>query len=196
MPNWCKGILKIRGKKENIINFLENGTSLLDGFWEPKQIKPEIILNSCDEIEIENIEKRLKKIITTNFNNDYSIDSEDKEAIENVLDIIEKYKNSDYETISLENNHLKEELEKLQDENKMMKRAFDRQTTDMNNYLLEMQKKDKQIEKYRKNNRRLCKEVNKIFSENENLKNRIEKYLKEKQERFEFYKKKVKQMKF
>lgn len=31
MPNWCKGTLKIRGKKENIINFLENGTSLLDG---------------------------------------------------------------------------------------------------------------------------------------------------------------------
>lgn len=57
MPNWCKGTLKIRGKKENIINFLENGTSLLDGIWEPKQIKPEIILNSCDEIEIGNIDK-------------------------------------------------------------------------------------------------------------------------------------------
>ena len=73
--------------------------------------------------KIENIEKRLKKIITTNFNNDYSIDSEDKEAIENALDIIEKYKNSDYETISLENSHLKAELEKLQKENKELKKS-------------------------------------------------------------------------
>lgn len=73
--------------------------------------------------KIENIEKRLKKIITTNFNEDYSIDSEDKDAIENALDIIEKYKNSDYETISLENNHLKEELEKLQDENEELKKS-------------------------------------------------------------------------
>lgn len=75
------------------------------------------------ENKIENIEKRLNKIITTNFNEDYSIDSEDKDAIENALDIIEKYKNSDYETISLENNHLKEELEKLQDENKELKKS-------------------------------------------------------------------------
>lgn len=25
MPNWCEGILKVRGSKENIIRFLENG---------------------------------------------------------------------------------------------------------------------------------------------------------------------------
>ena len=75
------------------------------------------------ENKIENIEKILNKIITTNFNNDYSIDNKDKEAIENALDIIEKYKNSDYETISLENVHLKEELEKLQDENKELKKS-------------------------------------------------------------------------
>ena len=25
MPNWCKGVLKIRGKKKDIINFLNNG---------------------------------------------------------------------------------------------------------------------------------------------------------------------------
>ena len=57
MPNWCKGNLKIRGKKENIIKFLTEGTSLLDGFWEPKEIKPEIEVNDCDEIEIKNIDK-------------------------------------------------------------------------------------------------------------------------------------------
>lgn len=57
MPNWCKGNLKIRGKKENIIKFLEEGTSLLDGFWNPKEIKPEIEVNDCDEIEIRNLDK-------------------------------------------------------------------------------------------------------------------------------------------
>ena len=57
MPNWSKGNLKIRGKKENIIKFLEEGTSLLDGFWEPKEIKPEIEINDCDEIEIKNLNK-------------------------------------------------------------------------------------------------------------------------------------------
>lgn len=57
MPNWCKGNLKIRGKKENIIKFLKEGTSLLDGFWEPKEIKPEIEINDYDEIEIKNINK-------------------------------------------------------------------------------------------------------------------------------------------
>ena len=57
MPNWCKGNLKIRGKKENIIRFLKEGTSLLDGFWEPKEIEPEIEINDYDEIEIKNINK-------------------------------------------------------------------------------------------------------------------------------------------
>ena len=57
MPNWCKGNLKIRGRKENIIKFLEEGTSLLDGLWEPKEIKPEIEINDCDEIEIKNLDK-------------------------------------------------------------------------------------------------------------------------------------------
>ena len=57
MPNWCKGTLKVRGKKENIIKFLEDGTSLLDGLWEPKEIKPKLKINDCDAIEIENIDK-------------------------------------------------------------------------------------------------------------------------------------------
>lgn len=57
MPNWCKGNLKIKGKKGNIIKFLEEGTSLLEGFWEPKEIKPKIQINDCDEIEIENIDE-------------------------------------------------------------------------------------------------------------------------------------------
>lgn len=55
MPNWCKGTLKIRGKKENILNFLENGTSLLKGFWFPEEIRTEIKMNDYEEIEIKNI---------------------------------------------------------------------------------------------------------------------------------------------
>lgn len=58
MPNWCKGILKVRGKKEDIIKFLEEGTCLLDGLWNPKEIKPEIkIEEEFDEIKINNIDK-------------------------------------------------------------------------------------------------------------------------------------------
>lgn len=57
MPNWCKGNLKIRGKKENIIKFLEEGTSLLDGLWEPKEIEPKIEINDCDEITIKNLDR-------------------------------------------------------------------------------------------------------------------------------------------
>lgn len=30
MPNWCEGYLKIRGKKEDIVNFVENEISLLN----------------------------------------------------------------------------------------------------------------------------------------------------------------------
>lgn len=112
---------------------------------------PRVMIDNDNFIFIQSIEKLLYEY--------------QKEKREN-----EDLKNSDYETISLENTHLKEELEKLQDENEVLKRAFDRQNADISNYLLEMQKKDKQIEKYRKNNRRLCIEVNEIFSENEKLK--------------------------
>lgn len=36
-------------------------------------------------MELEKAKERCKKLITTKFNNDYSIDSTDQEAIENVL---------------------------------------------------------------------------------------------------------------
>lgn len=29
MPNWCEGYLKIRGKKEDIVNFVENEIRLV-----------------------------------------------------------------------------------------------------------------------------------------------------------------------
>ena len=42
------------------------------------------------KMSIEEAKKRLTMIITTKFNNDYSIDSTDKEAIEKVLNELEK----------------------------------------------------------------------------------------------------------
>lgn len=62
MPNWCKGTLKIRGKRENILKFLENGTSLLKGFWFPEEIKPEIKTNDLATIEIKNITEDINSL--------------------------------------------------------------------------------------------------------------------------------------
>lgn len=57
MPNWCKGTLKIRGKKEDIVNFLEMGTCFLNSFLELKEINPEVKLNGEYVLEIKNINK-------------------------------------------------------------------------------------------------------------------------------------------
>lgn len=46
MPNWCEGYLKIRGKKEDIVNFVENEISLLkskDIFSEPEYLEIKMI---------------------------------------------------------------------------------------------------------------------------------------------------------
>lgn len=47
---------------------------------------------------------RIAKLITTKFNNDYSIDNKDKEAIEHIL--------SDYKRVLKENEYLKEKWDK------------------------------------------------------------------------------------
>ena len=74
---------------------------------------------------------------------------------------IEKLKKIKKDTMTanecgLSNNDFKEEIEvydtvlnlitKLQKENEILKRAFDKQTADMSNNLLELQQKDKQID--------------------------------------------------
>ena len=33
MPNWCEGSLKVRGTKENILNFIKNGLKAYTGKW-------------------------------------------------------------------------------------------------------------------------------------------------------------------
>ena len=55
--------------------------------------------------------ERLNRIITTKFNNDYSIDSSDKEAIETVLSML-KEKDKEIEKLKKENDLAKEQLKK------------------------------------------------------------------------------------
>ena len=47
MPNWCEGYLKIRGKKEDIVNFVEN---------EIRLVKTENIFSEPEYLEIQLIE--------------------------------------------------------------------------------------------------------------------------------------------
>lgn len=52
MPNWCKGYLKIRGKKEDIVNFVENEIRLIKSkniFSEPEYLEIKMIddLGEC-----------------------------------------------------------------------------------------------------------------------------------------------------
>lgn len=51
MPNWCEGYLKIRGKKEDIVNFVENEIILVktkDIFSEPEYFEIKMIDNSYE----------------------------------------------------------------------------------------------------------------------------------------------------
>lgn len=58
------------------------------------------------ENSIEEDIARIAKLITTKFNNDYSIDNKDKEAIEHIL--------SDYKKVLKENEYMHNELDKQQ----------------------------------------------------------------------------------
>lgn len=57
MPNWCEGKLKIRGRKEDILNFFKDGTSLIDYTenHETIEVIPNVEMN--DELHIENLDK-------------------------------------------------------------------------------------------------------------------------------------------
>lgn len=79
---------------------------------------------------------------------------EQEEAIEIIDKMIKSYIEAD--ECGLSNNDFKEEIEvydtvlnlitKLQKDNQILKRAFDKQTADMSNNLLELRQKDKQID--------------------------------------------------
>ena len=66
----------------------------------------------------ENIE-RIAKLITTKFNNDYSIDNVDKEAIEELLKAYKELKEIE-ESHRKENEELREKVKQLEEENKTL----------------------------------------------------------------------------
>ena len=66
----------------------------------------------------ENIEK-IAKLITTKFNNDYSIDNVDKEAIEELLKAYKELKEIE-ESHRKENGELREKVKQLEEENKTL----------------------------------------------------------------------------
>ena len=66
----------------------------------------------------ENIE-RIAKLITTKFNNDYSIDNVDKEAIEELLKAYKELKEIE-ESHRKENGELREKVKQLEEENKTL----------------------------------------------------------------------------
>ena len=66
----------------------------------------------------ENIE-RIAKLITTKFNNDYSIDNVDKEAIEELLKAYKELKEIE-ESHRKENGELREKVKQLEEENKKL----------------------------------------------------------------------------
>ena len=71
-------------------------------------------------MSIEEDIERLNKLVTTKFNNDYSIDNIDKEAIEHLLSDYTRQKqiNEEHQKI---NGELREKVKKLEEENRMFK---------------------------------------------------------------------------
>ena len=61
MPNWCEGNLKIRGKRENLIKFIKEGTSLLEGFFESIEVEPDVEITEYEELIIKNLDSKRKR---------------------------------------------------------------------------------------------------------------------------------------
>ena len=71
------------------------------------------------ENSIEEDIKRIAKLITTKFNNDYSIDNVDKEAIEELLKAYKELKEIE-ENHKQENGKLREKVKQLEEENQLL----------------------------------------------------------------------------
>lgn len=85
------------------------------------------------ENSIEEDIARIAKLITTKFNNDYSIDNKDKEAIEHIL--------SDYKRVLKENEQLRTEVNSLLKENEEYSKQLDLDYVDKN-YISKQKIKD------------------------------------------------------
>ena len=70
-------------------------------------------------MDIEEAIGRIAKLITTKFNNDYSIDKVDKEAIEELLKAYKELKEIE-ESHRKENGELREKVKQLEEENKTL----------------------------------------------------------------------------
>lgn len=55
MPNWCEGVLKVRGTKKDVVNFLENGLKAVDGIG--NSVESKFYINEYDEIKYHRAEK-------------------------------------------------------------------------------------------------------------------------------------------
>ena len=82
------------------------------------------------ENSVEEDIKRIAKLITTKFNNDYSIDNVDKEAIEELLKAYKELKEIE-ESHRKENGELREKVKQLEEENKTL--------NERNQYLLKLE---------------------------------------------------------
>ena len=69
-----------------------------------------------------------------------------KVATRQILNFVKEYKNKSYLDVVTEKVKADEKITKLQEENKVFKRALDKETADRSNDLLELQKKDKMID--------------------------------------------------
>lgn len=58
MPNWCSGVLKVRGTKDNIVNFLQNGLQAVNIFGDDI-CKHTVEIDEDNEIKINNVKGNL-----------------------------------------------------------------------------------------------------------------------------------------
>lgn len=96
----------------------------------------------------ENIE-RIAKLITTKFNNDYSIDNVDKEAIEELLKAYKELKEIE-ESHRKENGKLRERVKELEEENQQLEAIKDEAIRRYNFETIPKQKVKDKIEELNK----------------------------------------------
>lgn len=90
---------------------------------------------------------RIEKIITTKFNNDYSIDNKDKEAIEHVL--------LDYKNYKKENEKLNSKIPNLEQSTEILMKTNTILTNELNDSIYKKKIKDK------------IEELNKVYNAEE-----------------------------
>ena len=111
---------------------------------------------------------RLNRIITTKFNNDYSIDNLDKEAIETVLNML-KEKDKEIEHQIEKRNNQKAELAILNEKQKEMNKLTNTVSSYKGMFKKEQKEnmiKDKEIEQLKEENEKLNKMIDGINKTN------------------------------